>query len=206
MSTLYPPYIIERSSRGERTYDIFSRLLMDRIVFLGAPINDDVSNIIIAQLLFLDADNPERDIYLYINSPGGIVSSGMAIYDTVQFLRAPVNTICMGMAASMAAFLLAAGTKGKRSALPHARIMIHQPSGGTQGTAADIEIQAREILYLRSQLNELYSKHTQKTVEQIEKDMDRDRFMSAEEAVEYGLIDKVIQNVAESGDGKKPPS
>ena len=206
MSTLYPPYIIERSSRGERTYDIFSRLLMDRIVFLGAPINDDVSNIIIAQLLFLDADNPERDIYLYINSPGGIVSSGMAIYDTVQFLRAPVNTICMGMAASMAAFLLAAGTKGKRSALPHARIMIHQPSGGTQGTAADIEIQAREILYLRSQLNELYSKHTQKTVEQIEKDMDRDRFMSAEEAVEYGLIDKVIQNVVESGDGKKPSS
>jgi len=206
MSTLYPPYIIERSSRGERTYDIFSRLLMDRIVFLGAPINDDVSNVIIAQLLFLDADNPERDIYLYINSPGGIVSSGMAIYDTVQFLRAPVNTICMGMAASMAAFLLAAGTKGKRSALPHARIMIHQPSGGTQGTAADIEIQAREILYLRSQLNELYSKHTQKTVEQIEKDMDRDRFMSAEEAVEYGLIDKVIQNVAESGDGKKPSS
>ena len=206
MSTLYPPYIIERSSRGERTYDIFSRLLMDRIVFLGAPINDDVSNIIIAQLLFLDADNQERDIYLYINSPGGIVSSGMAIYDTVQFLRAPVNTICMGMAASMAAFLLAAGTKGKRSALPHARIMIHQPSGGTQGTAADIEIQAREILYLRSQLNELYSKHTQKTVEQIEKDMDRDRFMSAEEAVEYGLIDKVIQNVAESGDGKKPSS
>ena len=206
MSTLYPPYIIERSSRGERTYDIFSRLLMDRIVFLGAPINDDVSNIIIAQLLFLDADNPERDIYLYVNSPGGIVSSGMAIYDTVQFLRAPVNTICMGMAASMAAFLLAAGTKGKRSALPHARIMIHQPSGGTQGTAADIEIQAREILYLRSQLNELYSKHTQKTVEQIEKDMDRDRFMSAEEAVEYGLIDKVIQNVVESGDGKKPSS
>jgi ATP-dependent Clp protease protease subunit len=206
MSTLYPPYIIERSSRGERTYDIFSRLLMDRIVFLGAPINDDVSNIIIAQLLFLDADNPERDIYLYVNSPGGIVSSGMAIYDTMQFLRAPVNTICMGMAASMAAFLLAAGTKGKRSALPHARIMIHQPSGGAQGTASDIEIQAREILYLRTKLNELYSRHTGKTVDQVEKDMDRDRFMSAEEAVEYGLIDKVIQNVAESGDGKKPPS
>ncbi len=201
MSTLYPPYIIERSSRGERTYDIFSRLLMDRIVFLGAPINDDVSNIIIAQLLFLDADNPERDIYLYINSPGGIVSSGMAIYDTMQFLRAPVSTICMGMAASMAAFLLAAGTKGKRRALPHARIMIHQPSGGAQGTAADIEIQAREILYLRSKLNELYSKHTGKTIEQIEKDMDRDRFMSAEEAVEYGLVDKVIENMAE--DGKK---
>jgi ATP-dependent Clp protease, protease subunit len=202
MSTLYPPYIIERSSRGERTYDIFSRLLMDRIVFLGAPIHDDVSNIIIAQLLFLDADNPERDIYLYINSPGGIVSSGMAIYDTMQFLRAPVSTICMGMAASMAAFLLAAGTKGKRRALPHARIMIHQPSGGAQGTAADIEIQAREILYLRTKLNELYSKHTGKPVEQIEKDMDRDRFMSAEEAVEYGLVDKVIENMVESGDGK----
>jgi len=203
MATLYPPYIIERSSRGERTYDIFSRLLMDRIVFLGAPINDDVANIIIAQLLFLEADNPERDIYLYLNSPGGIVSSGMAIYDTVQFLRAPVNTICMGMAASMAAFLLAAGTRGKRSALPHARIMIHQPSGGTQGTAADIEIQAREILYLRSQLNELYGRHTGKTIEQIEKDMDRDRFMSAEEAVEYGLIDKVIQNREQVEDGKK---
>jgi len=206
MSTLYPPYIIERSSRGERTYDIFSRLLMDRIVFLGAPINDDVSNIIIAQLLFLDADNPERDIYLYINSPGGIVSSGMAIYHPMQVLRAAVNTICMGMAASMAAFLLTAGTKGRRSALPHARIMIHQPSGGAQGTAADIEIQAREILYLRTKLNELYSKHTGKTVEQVEKDMDRDRFMSAEEAVEYGLIDKVIQNVVESGNGKKASS
>ena len=204
MSTLFPPYIIERSSRGERTYDIFSRLLMDRIVFLGAPINDDVSNIIIAQLLFLDADNPERDIYLYINSPGGIVSSGMAIYDTMQFLRAPGSTICMGMAASMAAFLLAAGTKGKRRALPHSRIMIHQPSGGAQGTAADIEIQAREILYLRSKLNELYAKHTGKPIEQIEKDMDRDRFMSAEEAVAYGLVDKVIENVAE--DGKKGPA
>ena len=204
MSTLFPPYIIERSSRGERTYDIFSRLLMDRIVFLGAPINDDVSNIIIAQLLFLDADNPERDIYLYINSPGGIVSSGMAIYDTMQFLRAPVSTICMGMAASMAAFLLAAGTKGKRRTLPHSRIMIHQPSGGAQGTAADIEIQAREILYLRSKLNELYAKHTGKPIEQIEKDMDRDRFMSAEEAVAYGLVDKVIENVAE--DGKKGPA
>src|SRR5574337_1132220 len=168
MSTLYPPYIIERSSRGERTYDIFSRLLMDRIVFLGAPINDDVSNIIIAQLLFLDADNPERDIFLYVNSPGGLVSSGMAIYDTMQFLRAPVNTICMGMAASMGSFLLTAGTKGKRSALPHARIMIHQPSGGAQGTAADIEIQAREILYLRSKMNELMAKHTGRTVEQIE--------------------------------------
>ena len=192
VSTLYPPYIIERSSRGERTYDIFSRLLMDRIIFLGVPINDDVSNIVIAQLLFLQADSPEKDIYLYLNSPGGIVSSGMAIYDTMQHISAPVNTICMGMAASMGSFLLAAGRKGKRSALPHSRIMMHQPSGGTQGTAADIEIQAREILYLRTKLNELYARHTGQTVEQIEKDMDRDRFMSAEEAKEYGLIDQVL--------------
>jgi ATP-dependent Clp protease, protease subunit len=196
-SNLYPPYIIERSSRGERTYDIFSRLLMDRIVFLGSPINDDVANIIIAQLLFLDADNPDRDIYLYINSPGGVVSSGMAIYDTMQFLRAPVNTICMGMAASMGSFLLAAGTRGKRSALPHARIMIHQPSGGAQGTASDIEIQAREILYLRSKINSLYSLHTGQPVETIERDMDRDRFMSADEAKAYGLIDSVIAKVSQ---------
>jgi len=197
MSTLYPPYIIERSSRGERTYDIFSRLLMDRIVFLGVPINDDVSNIIIAQLLFLQADNPEKDIYLYINSPGGLVSAGMAIYDTMQFLKAPVNTICMGMAASMGSFLLAAGRPGKRSALPHARIMMHQPSGGTQGTASDIEIQAREILYLRGKLNQLYAKHTAQPLEQIEKDMDRDRFMSADEAKAYGLVDHVIANRTE---------
>jgi len=191
-SMLYPPYIIERSSRGERTYDIFSRLLMDRIVFLGAAINDEVSNIIIAQLLFLDADNPDKDIYMYINSPGGIVSSGMAIYDTIQHLRAPVNTICMGMAASMGSFLLAAGRKGKRSALPHARIMIHQPSGGTQGTASDIEIQAREILYLRSKMIELYASHTGQTIETIERDMDRDRYMSSEEARAYGIIDTVF--------------
>jgi ATP-dependent Clp protease protease subunit len=190
--SIYPPYIIEQSPRGERTYDIFSRLLMDRIVFLGAPINDDVANIIIAQLLFLEANNSEKDIYLYLNSPGGIVSSGMAIYDTMQHLRAPINTICMGMAASMGSFLLAAGTPGKRSALPHARIMIHQPSGGAQGTAADIEIQAREILYLRGKMNELYAKHTGQTVERIERDMDRDRFLSAEEAKDYGLIDTIF--------------
>ncbi|MGB7211146.1 MAG: ATP-dependent Clp endopeptidase proteolytic subunit ClpP [Gemmatimonadales bacterium] len=196
-ANLYPPYIIERSSRGERTYDIFSRLLMDRIVFLGSPINDDVANIIIAQLLFLEADNPERDIYLYVNSPGGVVSSGMAIYDTMQFLKAPINTICMGMAASMGSFLLTAGTKGKRSALPHARIMIHQPSGGAQGTASDIEIQAREILYLRSKMNELYAKHTGQPIDAIERDMDRDRFMSAEEAQAYGLIDNVISRRTE---------
>jgi len=192
MSTIYPPYVIERSSRGERTYDIFSRLLMDRIVFLGTPINDDVANIVIAQLLFLDADNPERDVNLYINSPGGSVSAGMAIYDTMQFMNSPIRTICMGMAASMGAFLLAAGSSGKRSALPHARIMIHQPSGGAQGTAADIEIQAKEILYLRSKMNELMAKHTGRTVEQIERDVDRDRFMSSDEAKQYGLIDNVI--------------
>ncbi len=202
MSPIYPPYIIERSSRGERSYDIFSRLLMDRIVFMGAPISDDVANIVIAQLLFLEADNDERDVYLYINSPGGIVSAGMAIYDTMQFMKAPVNTICMGMAASMGSFLLAAGTKGKRASLPHARIMMHQPSGGAQGSAADIEIQAREILYLRQKLNELYATHTGQTTEKIEQDIDRDRFMSAEEAVEYGIIDKVIQHKTDA-DGKK---
>jgi len=192
MPTLYTPYVIERSSRGERTYDVFSRLLMDRIIFLGTPINDDVANVVIAQLLFLEADNPERDIHIYINSPGGSVSACMAIYDTMQFLKSPVNTNCMGLAASMGSFLLAAGRPGKRSALPHSRIMIHQPSGGTQGTASDIEIQAREILYLRSKMNELFSKHTGRAVEQIERDMDRDRFMSAEEARDYGLIDNVI--------------
>lgn len=204
MATIYPPYVIERSSRGERTYDIFSRLLMDRIVFLGTPINDDVANIVIAQLLFLQADNPDRDINLYINSPGGSVSAGMAIYDTMQWVTAPIRTICMGMAASMGAFLLAAGTKGKRMALPHARIMIHQPSGGAQGTAADIEIQAREILYLRGKMNELMAKHTGRPVEQIERDVDRDRFMSAEEAKEYGLIDNVIaqQAAIESAENK----
>jgi ATP-dependent Clp protease, protease subunit len=192
MPTLYTPYVIERSSRGERTYDVFSRLLMDRIIFLGTPINDDVANVVIAQLLFLEADNPERDIHIYINSPGGSVSAGMAIYDTMQFLKSPVNTNCMGLAASMGSFLLAAGKPGKRSALPNSRIMIHQPSGGAQGTASDIEIQAREILYLRSRMNELFAKHTGRPVEQIERDMDRDRFMSAEEARDYGVIDNVL--------------
>lgn len=189
---IYAPYVIERSSRGERSYDIFSRLLMDRIVFLGSMINDDVANVIIAQLLFLQADNPEKDIYIYINSPGGSVYSGLAIYDTMQFLSTPVNTYCMGIAASMGSFLLAAGTKGKRYALPNSRIMLHQPSGGSQGTAADIEIQAKEILYLRERLNEIYAERTGQTVEQISDDLDRDRFMSPEEAKEYGLIDHVI--------------
>ena len=192
MTIIPNPYVIERSSRGERSYDVYSRLLMDRIIFLGTSINDDVANMIIAQMLFLDADNPGRDIYLYLNSPGGVVSSGMAIYDTMQFLRSPVNTICMGMAASMGSFLLAAGKAGRRSSLPHSRIMIHQPSGGTQGTAADIEIQAKEILHMRSTMNRLYSKHTGRPVEQIERDMERDFFMSAEEAVTYGIIDNVI--------------
>jgi ATP-dependent Clp protease, protease subunit len=207
MATIYPPYVIERSSRGERSYDIFARLLMDRIIFLGTPVNDDVANIIIAQLLFLTADNPDREIYLYINSPGGSVSAGLAIYDTMQYLKSPVNTICMGMAASMGAFLLAAGRKGKRFALPHSRIMIHQPSqSGGGGSASEIEIQAREILYLRSKLNELMAKHTAQPIDRIEKDTDRDRFMSAEEAAEYRLVDKVIEHMqlvpqaAKSGD------
>jgi len=202
MPTIYPPYVIERSTRGERSYDIFSRLLMDRIVFLGTPIDDDVSNVVIAQLLFLEADNPERDIYLYINSPGGVISSALAIYDTMQHIQAPVNTICMGMAASAGSFLLVAGAEGKRAALPNARIMMHQPSGGAQGTAADIEIIAKEILYARQKLNELYAKHTGQSVEQIERDMDRDTFMSADEAKEYGIIDKVIQHRAELEDQK----
>lgn len=189
---IYAPYVIERSSRGERSYDIFSRLLMDRIVFLGSPINDDVANVIIAQLLFLQADNPEKDIYIYINSPGGSVYAGLAIYDTMQFLTCPVNTYCMGIAASMGSFLLAAGTKGKRYALPNSRIMLHQPSGGMQGTAADIEIQAKEILYLRERLNGIYSANTGQPVERINEDLDRDRFMSPDEAQEYGLIDHVI--------------
>ena len=206
MPTIYPPYVIERSSRGERTYDIFSRLLMDRIIFLGTPINDDVANIVIAQLLFLDADNADRDIHIYINSPGGSVSAGLAIYDTMQFLKSPVNTICMGLAASMGAFLLAAGRPGKRSALPHSRIMIHQPSGGAQGTAADIEIQAKEILYLRQKMNELMARHTGRPLEQIERDVDRDRFMSADEAKAYGLVDHIITSRGEIVDPTRQPS
>ncbi|MFM9013389.1 MAG: ATP-dependent Clp endopeptidase proteolytic subunit ClpP [Gemmatimonadota bacterium] len=198
MAIIPNPYVIERSSRGERSYDVYSRLLMDRIIFLGTPINDDVANMIIAQMLFLEADNPGRDIHLYINSPGGSVSAGLAIYDTMQFLKSPVNTICMGLAASMGAFLLAAGHPGKRSALPHSRIMIHQPSGGAQGTAADIEIQAREIIYLRAKMNELMAKHTGRPLEEIERDVDRDRFMSAEEAKTYGMIDQVVVNREET--------
>ncbi|MHB1224790.1 MAG: ATP-dependent Clp protease proteolytic subunit [Gemmatimonadaceae bacterium] len=194
MPTIYTPSIIERSSRGERTYDVFSRLLMDRIILLGTPIDDDVASVVIAQLLFLEADNAGRDIHIYINSPGGSVSAGLAIYDTMQFMTSPVNTICMGFAASMGCFLLAAGTKGKRSALPHARIMQHQPSGGAEGTAADIELQAREIIYLRGKLNTLMAKHTGRPLEEVARDFDRDRYMSAQEAVEYGIIDHVVTN------------
>jgi ATP-dependent Clp protease, protease subunit len=197
LMAIYPPYVIERSSRGERSYDIFSRLLMDRIVFLGSPIDDNVANIIIAQLLFLEADNPEKDIYLYINSPGGSVYAGLGIYDTIQYLRAPVNTMCVGVAASMGSVLLAAGAPGKRSALPNSRIMIHQPSGGSTGTAADIEIAAKEILYARERLNQILAKHTKHTAEQIADDVDRDRFMSPVEAKEYGLIDHVVANRGE---------
>jgi len=200
----YAPYVIERSSRGEKVYDIFSRLLMDRIVFLGSPINDEVANVLIAQLLFLQAENPEKDIYLYINCPGGGVYAGLAIYDTIQFMTAPVSTICMGMAASMGALLLAAGTKGKRSALPNSRIMIHQPSGGSQGTASDIEIQAKEILFARERINEILAKHTSQSIEQVADDADRDRFMSPTEAVEYGLIDQVISTQSDVvGDDEK---
>ena len=191
--TIYPPYVIERTSRGERSYDIFSRLLMDRIVFLGTGIDDNVANIILAQLLLLDAEDPERDIFMYINSPGGNVYAGLAIYDTMQHLRAPVSTFCVGMAASMAAVLLAAGKEGKRNALPNARIMIHQPSGGSHGTAADIEIAAREILHIREKLNVIIAKHSGQGLEQIQDDIDRDRFMSPEDAVEYGLIDRVLE-------------
>jgi ATP-dependent Clp protease protease subunit len=194
---IYPPYVIERTSRGERSYDIFSRLLMDRIVFLGTPVDDNVANIIIAQLLFLQAEDPEKDIYLYINSPGGSVYAGLAIYDTMQYLSAPVNTMCMGMAASMGALLLAAGAPGKRSALPNSRIMIHQPSGGSQGTAADIEIAAREILYARERLNSILAKHTGQTLERVADDVDRDRFMSPTEAKEYGIIDSVVTHRSE---------
>jgi len=195
---MYAPYVIERSSRGERSYDIFSRLLMDRIVFLGSQINDDVANVIIAQMLFLQSDNPEKDVYLYINSPGGSVYAGLAIYDTMKFLSCDVNTYCMGLAASMGSFLLSAGTKGKRFALPNSRIMLHQPSGGSQGTAADIEIQARELLYVRERMNHIYAEVTGQTPEKIAEDLDRDRFMSPEQAKEYGLIDHVIQHTTQA--------
>jgi len=188
------PMVIEQSGRGERAYDIYSRLLKERVIFLVGPVNDQTANLIVAQLLFLESENPDKDISLYINSPGGSVSAGMAIYDTMQFIKPDVSTLCTGLAASMGAFLLAAGAKGKRFSLPNSRIMIHQPLGGAQGQASDIEIQAREILYLRERLNSILAEKTGQTVEQIGKDTDRDNFMSADAAAEYGLIDKVLIN------------
>ncbi len=199
---MFPPYVIERTSRGERSYDIFSRLLMDRIVFLGSPIDDQVANVVIAQLLFLDADDPNRDVYLYINSPGGTVYAGLAIYDTINHLRAPVSTYCVGMAASMGAVLLSAGEKGKRSALPNSRIMLHQPSSGYRGTAADIEIAAKEVLGTRERLNRILARTTGQELDKIAADVDRDRWMSAEEAVEYGLVDQVLAKEHDNSDSK----
>lgn len=185
------PMVLEQSARGERSYDIYSRLLKERIVFLAGPISDDVANVILAQLLWCESENPDKDIHLYINSPGGSVTAGLSIYDTMQFVRCDVETICVGQAASMGAFLLAAGTPGKRYALPNSRIMLHQPSGGSRGAAADIEIQAREILRMRQRLNSILAQHTGQTTEQIGKDTDRDYWMSPQEASDYGLIDKV---------------
>ncbi|RUM66976.1 MAG: ATP-dependent Clp endopeptidase proteolytic subunit ClpP [Sulfurospirillum sp.] len=189
----YVPIVIEKTGRGERSYDIYSRLLKDRIIMLNGEVNDAVSASIVAQLLFLEAEDPDKDIYLYINSPGGVITSGMAMYDTMNYIKPDVSTICIGQAASMGAFLLSAGAKGKRFALPHARIMIHQPLGGAQGQATDIQIQAKEIQRMKDQLNQLIAEQTGKPVEQIEKDTDRDNFMSAAEAAEYGLIDKVLE-------------
>lgn len=189
----YVPYVIEQTGRGERSYDIYSRLLKDRIVFLGTEIDDSVANIVTAQLLFLESDDPEKDIHLYINSPGGQITSGLAIYDTMQYVAPDVSTVCIGQAASMGAVLLAAGTKGKRFALPHARIMIHQPLGGFQGQASDVEIQAKEMARVKKAMNEILSRHTGQDVKKIEKDSDRDFFMTAAEALEYGLIDKVVE-------------
>ncbi|MGQ9686126.1 MAG: ATP-dependent Clp endopeptidase proteolytic subunit ClpP [Thiobacillaceae bacterium] len=194
----YIPMVIEQSGRGERAYDIYSRLLKERVVFLVGPVNDTTANLVVAQLLFLESENPDKDIYFYINSPGGSVTAGMGIYDTMQFIKPDVSTLCIGQAASMGAFLLAAGAKGKRYALPNSRVMIHQPMGGFQGQASDIEIHAREILYLRSRLNSLLSQHTGQPLEVIERDTDRDFFMAAEAAVEYGLVDKVLAKRSDS--------
>ncbi len=189
---MYVPVVVEQSGRGERSYDIYSRLLKDRIVFLGGPINDDVANLIIAQLLFLEAEDPDKDIHLYINSPGGVVTAGMAIYDTMQYIKPDVSTICVGSAASMGAVLLTSGAKGKRYALPHARVMIHQPLGGVQGQATEIEIHAREILRMREELNGILAERSGQSIEKISQDTERDNFMSAKEAADYGLIDEVL--------------
>ena len=186
------PMVIEQSGRGERAFDIYSRLLKERVIFLVGPVNDATANVIVAQMLFLESENPDKDIFFYINSPGGSVSAGMAIYDTMQFIKPDISTLCMGQAASMGSFLLTAGTKGKRFCLPNSRVMIHQPMGGFQGQASDIEIHAKEILYLRERLNSMLAHHTGQSIKTIEKDTDRDNFMSGEEAVKYGLVDKVL--------------
>ena len=188
----YIPMVIEQSGRGERSYDIYSRLLKERVIFLVGPVNDMTANVVVAQLLFLEAENPDKDISLYINSPGGSVTAGMSIYDTMQFVKPDVSTLCIGQAASMGAFLLAAGTKGKRFSLPNSRVMIHQPSGGFSGQSSDIQIQAKEIMYLREKLNAILASHTGRSAEEIDRDTERDNFMSAEESVKYGMIDKVI--------------
>ena len=193
------PMVVEQSSRGERAYDIYSRLLKERVVFLVGPVDDSVANVVVAQLLFLESENPDKDINLYINSPGGNVSSGLAVYDTVQFIKPDVSTICVGLAASMGALLLAGGAKGKRYSLPHSRMMIHQPSGGAYGQATDIDIHAREILRLRERLNEVLAVHTGQPLEKIASDTERDNFMGAEEAVEYGLVDQVLSSRADAG-------
>ena len=193
------PMVVEQSSRGERAYDIYSRLLKERVVFLVGPVDDSVANVVVAQLLFLESENPDKDINLYINSPGGNVSSGLAVYDTVQFIKPDVSTICVGLAASMGALLLAGGAKGKRYSLPHSRMMIHQPSGGAYGQATDIDIHAREILRLRERLNDVLAAHTGQPLEKISSDTERDNFMGAEEAVEYGLVDQVLSSRADAG-------
>ena len=194
----YIPMVVEQSGRGERSYDIYSRLLKERVIFLVGPVNDMTANLVVAQLLFLEAENPDKDISLYINSPGGSVTAGMSIYDTMQFIKPDVSTLCIGQAASMGAFLLAAGAKDKRFSLPNSRIMIHQPSGGFQGQSTDIEIHAKEILYLRAKLNEILAHHTGRTADEIDRDTERDNFMSAAQSVVYGLIDKVIENRPET--------
>lgn len=194
----YIPMVVEQSGRGERSYDIYSRLLKERVIFLVGPVNDMTANLVVAQLLFLEAENPDKDISLYINSPGGSVTAGMSIYDTMQFIKPDVSTLCIGQAASMGAFLLAAGAKDKRFSLPNSRIMIHQPSGGFQGQSTDIEIHAKEILYLRAKLNEILAHHTGRTEDEIDRDTERDNFMSAAQSVVYGLIDKVIENRPET--------
>jgi ATP-dependent Clp protease, protease subunit len=192
------PIVVEQTARGERSYDIYSRLLKDRVVFVVGAIDDYMANVVVAQLLFLESENPDKDVHLYINSPGGIVTAGLSIYDTMQFIKPDVSTICLGQAASMGSLLLTGGTKGKRYCLPHSRIMIHQPSGGFQGQASDIDIHAREILKVRERLNAIMSKHTGQSVERIERDMERDRFMEAQDAVEYGLVDTVLAKRADS--------